>query len=223
MPCLGPNQIKPNIIFGTGRSSGTLFFKQVIIMSLTINAVERKEEGKGASRRLRKTNLVPGVIYGGSAEPQSIAFADNELKKAIENQEFFTSVIEIKIGAKKQKAIVKALQRHPASPEVLHVDLLRVEKDRAITTRVPLNFVNAASSEGVKSQGGRLTVDARLAEVRCLPDNLPAALEVDCSKAQLGDIYHLSDVQLPKGVELIALLKGSDHNQPIGRVDKSKR
>jgi len=191
-------------------------------MSLTINAVTRTQEGKGASRRLRKENLIPGVIYGGKTDPQSVSFAENELKKAIENQDFFTSVIEVTVDGKKQKAIVKALQRHPASPAVMHIDLLRVDKARTLTTRVPLSFVGAESSDGVKSQGGRLTVEAKLAEVRCLPANLPAVLEIDCSNAQLGDVYHLSDVQLPKGVELISLLKGSDHNQPIGRVDKPK-
>ena len=191
-------------------------------MSLTINAVARSQEGKGASRRLRKENLVPGVIYGGKKGAKSISFANNELKKAIENQDFFTSIIEVTIDGKAEKVIVKALQRHPATPDVMHIDLLRVEKSRTITTRIPLNFINAATSEGVKSQGGRLTVDTKLAQVRCLPANLPAALEVDCTEAQLGTIYHLSDVNLPKGVELVALLKGSDHNQPIGRVDKAK-
>lgn len=192
-------------------------------MSLTISAVARTEEGKGASRRLRKANQVPGVIYGGKKKPQSITFAENELKKATENQEFFTSVIDVEIDGKAQKVIVKALQRHPASPSVMHVDLLRVEKSRPLTTRIPLNFVGAATSEGVKNQGGRLTIEAKLAEVRCLPANLPATLEVDCSTAQLGQIYHLSDVELPKGVELVALAKGNDHNQPIARIDKSKR
>jgi len=191
-------------------------------MTLSINAVARSEEGKGASRRLRLANLVPAVIYGGEAAPQSITFAANELKKITENQDFFTTVVEVVTDGKAEKVIVKALQRHPASPAVMHVDLLRVDEARVITTRIPLSFVGAATSEGVKSQGGRLSVEAKLAEVRCLPSKLPAALEIDCSKAQLGDIYHLSDAQLPEGVELVALLKGSDHNQPIGRIGKAK-
>jgi large subunit ribosomal protein L25 len=192
-------------------------------MSLTITAIARENEGKGASRRLRKTGLVPGVIYGGSSEPKSIAFAVNELNKAIEDAAFFTSVIEISIDGAKEKAIMKALQRHPARPEVLHLDLLRVEDNIRITTRVPLKFAGAATSDGVKTQGGRLVIEAKLAEVRCLPGNLPAELIVDCAKAQLGDIFHLSDAILPEGVELVSLLKGEDHNQPIGRIDKSKR
>ena len=192
-------------------------------MTLSINAVARSEEGKGASRRLRLANKVPAVIYGGDTAPQSITFADNELKKISQNQDFFTTVVEVVTDGKAEKVIVKALQRHPASPAIMHVDLLRIDEARVITTRIPLNFVGAASSEGVKSQGGRLSVEAKLAEVRCLPANLPAALEVDCTKAQLGDIYHLSDAQLPEGVELVSLLKGSDHNQPIGRIGKAKK
>jgi len=191
-------------------------------MTLSINAVARSEEGKGASRRLRLANLVPAVIYGGETAPQSITFAVNELKKITENQDFFTTVVEVVTDGKAEKVIVKALQRHPASPAVMHLDLLRVDESRVITTRIPLNFVGAATSEGVKSQGGRLSVEAKLAEVRCLPSKLPATLDIDCSKAQLGDIYHLSDAQLPEGVELVALLKGSDHNQPIGRIGKAK-
>jgi large subunit ribosomal protein L25 len=192
-------------------------------MTLSINAVARSEEGKGASRRLRLANKVPAVIYGGDAAPQSITFAENELKKITENQDFFTTVVEVVTDGKAEKVIVKALQRHPASPAVMHVDFLRVDEARVITTRIPLNFVGAATSEGVKSQGGRLSVEAKLAEVRCLPGNLPASLDVDCSKAQLGDIFHLSDAQLPEGVELVALLKGNDHNQPIGRIGKAKK
>ena len=192
-------------------------------MTLSINAVARSEEGKGARRRLRLANKVPAVIYGGDTAPQSITFADNELKKISQNQDFFTTVVEVVTDGKAEKVIVKALQRHPASPAIMHVDLLRIDEARVITTRIPLNFVGAASSEGVKSQGGRLSVEAKLAEVRCLPANLPAALEVDCTKAQLGDIYHLSDAQLPEGVELVSLLKGSDHNQPIGRIGKAKK
>lgn len=192
-------------------------------MSLSINAVARSQEGKGASRRLRNEGLVPAVIYGGDAEAVSVAFKDNELVKAVATPGFLTGLVEVTVDGKAQKVLVKALQRHPASGDVMHMDLQRVQEDKAITTRVPLNFINAAQSDGVKNQGGRLTVEAKLAEVRCLPANLPEALTVDVIKGQLGDIFHLSDAQLPEGVELVALLKGEDHDQPIGRIGKAKR
>ncbi|MBM6551599.1 50S ribosomal protein L25/general stress protein Ctc [Marinomonas ostreistagni] len=191
-------------------------------MSLVLNAVARKEEGKGASRRLRNQGLVPAVVYGGNAEPVSITFKENEVNKTV-GTEFLTSVVTITVDGAEEKAIVKALQRHPASGDVMHIDLLRVQEDKKIVTRVPLNFVNASKSEGVKSQGGRLVVEAKLAEVRCFPQDLPQALTVDTIEGQLGQIFHLSDAQLPEGVELVALLKGEDHDQPIARIGKAKR
>lgn len=192
-------------------------------MTLSINAVARNLEGKGASRRLRKEGQVPAVIYGGDVAPQSVSFKDNELLKAVSTPGFLTSLVEVSVEGKTEQVLVKALQRHPASGEVMHMDLQRAQADKVITTRVPLNFINAAKSEGVSKQGGRLTIEAKLAEVRCLPANLPEALTIDCINGQLGQIFHLSDAQLPEGVELVALLKGEDHDQPIGRIDKSKR
>ncbi|SBS26741.1 50S ribosomal protein L25 [Marinomonas spartinae] len=192
-------------------------------MTLSINAVARTNEGKGASRRLRNEGLVPAVIYGAGVEPKSVAMKDNEVLKAVGTPGFLTSVVEVVVEGTTEKVIVKALQRHPSTGDVMHIDLLRVSEDKVITTRIPLKFINAAKSEGVKSQGGRLTVEAKLAEVRCLPANLPAELVVDTIDGQLGQIFHLSDAILPEGVELVSLLKGEDHNQPIGRIDKSKR
>lgn len=192
-------------------------------MSQVLNATARNEEGKGASRRLRNLGLVPAVVYGGEAAPVSISFKNNEVAKAVENTAFLTSVVKIAVDGAEQDVLVKSLQRHPASGEVMHVDLLRVEADKKIVTRIPLEFVNAANAVGVKAQGGRLQVEAKLAEVRCLPKDLPASLTVDVLNGQLGEIFHLSDAQLPEGVELVALLKGEDHNQPIARIGKAKR
>lgn len=191
-------------------------------MSQVLNAVSRKEEGKGASRRLRLEGLVPAVVYGGNKDAVSVTFKSNEVAKAT-NTSFLTSIVTIAVDGAEEKVIVKALQRHPASGDVMHIDLQRVAEDQKIVTRVPLNFTNASKSEGVKSQGGRLSVEAKLAEVRCLPQNLPASLEVDTIKGQLGDIFHLSDAKLPEGVELVALLKGEDHDQPFARIGKAKR
>ncbi|ADZ92190.1 50S ribosomal protein L25/general stress protein Ctc [Marinomonas mediterranea] len=192
-------------------------------MTVIIEAAPRSEEGKGASRRLRKQGLVPAVIYGGETEAQSVTFKNNELVKAVANVAFLTSVVEVSVDGAAQKVLVKSLQRHPSTGDVMHVDLLRIAEDKTIATRIPLEFVNAEKSEGVKAQGGRLSVEAKLAEVRCLPKDLPASLIVDAIDGQLGQIFHLSDAQLPEGVELVALLKGGDHNQPIARIGKAKR
>ncbi len=191
-------------------------------MTLFINAVIRTHEGKGASRRLRKNGLVPAVIYGSDVESKSVTFKNNELFKAVTTPGFLTSIVEISVDGKSEQVLVKALQRHPATDEIIHMDLLRVSEKQVITTRVPLKFVNGAKSEGVKSQGGRLSIEEKAAEIRCLPESLPTELIVDIINGQLGDVFHLSDITLPVGVELVALLKGKNHNQPIGRIDKSK-
>ena len=192
-------------------------------MSVVLNASVRNEEGKGASRRLRLQGLVPAVVYGGNADPVSVTFKGNEVVKAVKDAAFLTTVVKVSVDGAEQEVIVKSLQRHPATGDVMHIDLLRVESETKIVTRVPLSFVNASKSEGVKSQGGRLQVEAKLAEVRCLPKDLPAALIIDAIDGQLGQIFHLSDAQLPDGVELVALLKGEDHDQPIARIGKAKR
>ncbi|WP_421849045.1 50S ribosomal protein L25/general stress protein Ctc [Marinomonas sp.] len=192
-------------------------------MSLSINAVARTQEGKGASRRLRNEGLVPAVIYGGETAPVSISFKDNELLKAVATPGFLTGLVEVTVEGKTEQVLVKALQRHPSTGAVMHMDLQRAQADKVITTRVPLTFINAAQSDGVSKQGGRLTVESKLAEVRCLPANLPEVLTVDVIKGQLDQIFHLSDVILPEGVELVSLLKGEDHDQPIARIGKSKR
>ena len=192
-------------------------------MSVSINAVARTQEGKGASRRLRNEGLVPAVIYGGETAPVSISLKDNELLKAVGTPGFLTGLVEVTVEGKTEQVLVKALQRHPSTGAVMHMDLQRAQADKVITTRVPLSFINAAQSEGVSKQGGRLTVESKLAEVRCLPANLPAVLTVDVIKGQLDQIFHLSDVILPEGVELVSLLKGEDHDQPIARIGKSKR
>ncbi|CUB03086.1 50S ribosomal protein L25/general stress protein Ctc [Marinomonas fungiae] len=192
-------------------------------MSQVLNASVRNEEGKGASRRLRIAGFVPAVIYGGNTDAVSVTFKNNEVAKAVESTAFLTGVVKVSVDGTEQEVIVKSLQRHPASGEVMHIDLQRVDSATKLVTRVPLEFVNAAKSDGVKNQGGRLQVEAKLAEVRCLPKDLPASLIVDVVNGQLGEIFHLSDAQLPEGVELVALLKGEDHNQPIARIGKAKR
>lgn len=192
-------------------------------MSQVLNASVRNEEGKGASRRLRIAGFVPAVIYGGNTDAVSVTFKNNEVAKAVESTAFLTGVVKVAVDGAEQEVIVKSLQRHPASGEVMHIDLQRVDSAAKLVTRVPLEFVNAAKSDGVKNQGGRLQVEAKLAEVRCLPKDLPASLIVDVINGQLGEIFHLSDAQLPEGVELVALLKGEDHNQPIARIGKAKR
>lgn len=170
----------------------------------------RNEFGKGASRRLRRTgNKVPAIIYGGGEPAAAVAFDHNQLSKALENEAFYSHILTIQIDGKKQKAVLKDLQRHPYKPRILHMDLLRITGKEKITMQVPLHFVGEQSAPGVKA-GGIISHLLTTVEVRCLPDNLPEYIEVDLSNLALDDAIHLSNMKLPKGVELVALAHHND-------------
>ncbi len=184
-----------------------------------INAVARTDEGKGASRRLRREGLVPGIVYGGDKrkKPVAISIPNNELIKDIQDESFFSSILTIKLDGKEDKVIIKDLQRHPARPEVLHADFQRVTKSTKIKITVPLSFQNFEASAASKA-AAKFAVEKNTAQILCLADNLPEALVVDLSNAELGQVLHLSDISLPEGVEIVALRRGSDHDQGIGYV-----
>lgn len=184
-----------------------------------INAVAREDEGKGASRRLRREGLVPGIVYGGDKrkKPVAISIPNNELIKDLQDQSFFSSILTVKLDGKEDKVIIKDLQRHPARPEILHADFQRVTKTTQIKITVPLAFVNFEQSAASKG-AAKFAVEKNTAEILCLADNLPEALTVDLSNAADGQVLHLSDISLPEGVEIVALRRGADHDQGIGYV-----
>ncbi|WP_372831695.1 50S ribosomal protein L25/general stress protein Ctc [Pontibacterium sp.] len=184
-----------------------------------INAVAREDEGKGASRRLRRAGLVPGIIYGGDKrkKPAAISIPNNELIKDIQDETFFSSILTIKLDDKEEKVIIKDLQRHPARPEVLHADFQRITKTTQIKIVVPLQFANFEKSAAAKASA-KFAVEKNTVEVLCLADKLPEALIVDMENAELGQVLHLSDISMPEGVEIVALRRGSDHDQGIGYV-----
>lgn len=160
------------------------------------------QQGKGASRRLRKENLIPAIIYGGNDEPVSICVKINELVKALSNEAFFSSVIAINLDGKDQEVIIKALQRHPAKGFPLHVDFQRIVRGQAMNFHVPVHVVNEDTSVGKKA-GGILTTLVNDIEVSCLPRNLPEAIEIDVAKLEIGESIHLSDVKLPAELTLV--------------------
>lgn len=184
--------------------------------NFTLNAQARADElqGKGASRRLRREARVPAIIYGGDAAPASVTLELRELVKVLEDNAFFSSVITIDVDGTKQQAIIKALQRHPAKNTPMHADFLRVKKGEEITVRVPLNFLNQETAKGVKA-GGIVSFQATEVEVHTLPKNLPESIDVDLAALEIGDVVHLSDLKLPKGVSLTALEQGDDHNLAV--------
>jgi large subunit ribosomal protein L25 len=188
-----------------------------------INAELRGDEGKGASRRLRRlSNLVPAIIYGGKKNPVSIQMPHKDLIKQLENEAFYSHVITINIGDKSESVILKDLQRHPARIEVMHADFLRVSKTKKLTMKAPLHFINEDTAKGVKDQGGVISHAMSDVEVSCLPGDIPEFIEVDLADVELGQTIHISDIKLPKGVTSVALTHGEDHDLPIASINKPK-
>lgn len=176
-----------------------------------LTAEPRHAQGKGASRRLRRlTGKVPAILYGGGESPIPLTFNQNELRKALENEAFYSHILTIHLEGKPQKAVLKALQRHPYKREVLHLDLLRITGKEKIHMQVPLHFKGEDIAPGVKVSNGVISHLLATVEVRCLPDNLPEYIEVDVSGLKLDETMHLSHLKLPKGVELVALVHGDD-------------
>jgi large subunit ribosomal protein L25 len=167
-------------------------------------------QGKGASRRLRRSGKVPAILYGGHNEPRQIILDHQNLLTLLVNERFFSTILELKIKGEKHAAIVKDVQRHPAKNQILHMDLQRVLENEAIRMQIPLHFKGAAGSPGVKTQGGIVSHLLNLVQVMCLPKDLPEYLELDLSAMEINDIKRLSDIPLPAGVTLVDLAHGRD-------------
>lgn len=168
---------------------------------LEVVAQPRSDTGKGASRRLRRTGLVPGIVYGANAEPTMISVRHNELERQLDYETFYSSLLDLKLGDQTTKVVLKDLQRHPAKPFLLHVDFLRVSSDEKLRLTIPIHFLNQESCPGVKL-GGKVSHNVTEIEVSCLPADLPEYLAVDMAEMNQGDIVHVSELKLPPNVEL---------------------
>ena len=179
----------------------------------------RTDTGKGASRRLRRLhNAVPAVLYGADKEPVPLTIDHDAILHATENEAFFSHIITLNVGKKKERAVIKDLQRHPARPVILHADFLRVSEGSAIQVRVPLHFINEEKCVGVKTGGGRILKSMTEIEVTCLPKDLPEYIEVDMLEVELGHTVHLSDISLPEGVSSVALSHGKESDHSVATV-----
>lgn len=174
-------------------------------------AETRKDQGKGASRRLRRLAArVPGIMYGAGKTPTPIHVGLKELSKALENESFYSHILTIVLDGKAEKAVLRDMQRHPVKNIPTHIDLQRVDENVKLTMRVPLHFINEDICHGVKEQGGEIHHDLSDVEVSCLPKHLPEFLSVDMAAVNMGNHVHLSDIKLPEGVTLVQLAHGHD-------------
>lgn len=178
----------------------------------TFIATARNDLGKGASRRLRRANQhIPAIIYGGEAAPLSISVEQREFYRILELEEsIYTSVLNLNVDGKPQQVILKDMQRHPFKPTVMHLDFQRVDSTHKVTVHVPLHFLNEATCVGVKQQGGLIQHLLNEVEISALPQDLPASLDIDVAALEIGQTIHLTDLQLPKGVSIVALAHGGD-------------
>ena len=185
----------------------------------------RKDEGKGASRRLRRTGSVPAVVYGGGKlDPVSIQIAHKDVYMASQNEWFYSAIIDLSLGGDVQKVLLRDMQRHPFKQQILHLDFLRINEDEAIRVRVPLHFINQESSPAGKTGGAIIMHEMTEVEISCFPKDLPEFIEVDLAELKVDDIIHLSGLKLPKGTEIVELKLGKEHDiavviAKLGRVE----
>jgi large subunit ribosomal protein L25 len=175
----------------------------------------REDQGKGASRRLRHQGKVPAIIYGAGRPPRALVFDHNRVILKLENESFYSSILNIKVGEKSQAAILKDVQRHPARPQVMHMDFQRIVEDEEIKMLVPIHFDGEDVAPGVKEGGGKVSHLITELEIVCLPKHLPEYLEIDVSELELDAMLKMSDVKLPEGVSVPALAQGEEADRPV--------
>lgn len=174
--------------------------------------------GRGGSRRLRHAEKVPAIMYGAGHEPMMLEITHKELARKLENDAFYSHILTLKIGNKEHKAVLRDLQRHPARNRLIHADFQSVSDTQRITMHVPLHFIGAELSPGVKTQGGVVSHLMNSVEVRCLAKDLPEFIPADMSGLNLHQSIHLSDLKVPPGVQILALIQGADHDLPVASV-----
>ncbi|VFN02985.1 MAG: LSU ribosomal protein L25P [Candidatus Kentron sp. G] len=175
----------------------------------------REEIGSRVSRRMRRANSIPAVLYGAKKSSLSLSVDSNELKKKLENESFSAHILNLNVKGQKEPAILKAIQRHPVNSQVIHLDFQRVSESQQIQLRIPIHFVNEDISPA-KKRGALINHLITEVDVSCLPRDLPEAITVDVSGIQLGQSLHLSELTLPEGISLVSLSHGAD--QPVATV-----
>lgn len=189
--------------------------------SISLDTQTRSDFGKGASRRLRREELIPAIVYGGGSDPAAVTVEQRVIKKYLNNDAFYSAVLNLNVDGKREKVILRDLQHHPYKSIIMHIDFLRVRSDQEITVRVPLHFIGEEECVGVKEGGALSRIDVEI-EVACLPGDLPEYIEVDVSALELGSSIHMSEVTLPENVRSVALSHGEDHDRAIVSVHATR-
>lgn len=180
-------------------------------------AESRGKPGKSSARAARRQGKVPAIIYGGESTPEMLVLDHNEVVKHLAHEAVYSHILDVIVAGKAQKAILKAVQRHPAKPKVLHMDFQRVSANEKIRVQVPLHFVNEETSVGAKL-GGVVMHNLVDIEVTCMPQDLPEYVEVDLTNLDVGESLHISQLNAPKGIEFVALSHAGGHEADVAVV-----
>ncbi|HEX5962001.1 MAG TPA: 50S ribosomal protein L25/general stress protein Ctc [Rhodanobacteraceae bacterium] len=180
-----------------------------------ITAERRADQGKGASRRLRRAGKVPAVVYGAGQPAENIQFDHLNLSLAVRNDWFASSILDLLVDGNRQKVLLRDLQKHPVKPQMLHLDFLRIDEAKPIRVYVSIRFLNKDKSPAAKTSGVVISHNITEVEVACLPKDLPEHIDLDLGNLDLGDVLHLSDLKLPEGVEIPELKLGKEYDHTV--------
>jgi len=192
-----------------------------MVGSFDFEAELRTATGKGDARRARRLGKIPAIVYGGGAAPVQLNLSHHRVVKALENEAVYSHILTLKYDGKEDKAILKAVERHPSRPIIMHMDFQRVSDTDKLRVHVPLHFVNQDISVGVK-KGGVINHNMVEVEVVCLPKDLPEFIEVDMALIDVGGLVHLSDLKLSAGVELVELIHGAEHDLAVASIHAAR-
>ena len=169
---------------------------------MKVIATTRNVQGTGASRRLRRADKLPGIVYGGKEPATPIELEHNPIFYALRKEKFHASILTMELDGKEELVVLRAFQMHPYKPQVMHIDFQRIAADEKVTMRVPLHFHGEEESPAVKVSKAMISHAASYFEVTCLPKLLPEFISVDLSAMEVGTTFHASNLQLPEGVNV---------------------
>jgi len=187
---------------------------------INVLATSRSVFGKGASRRLRRENLVPAILYGADEDPAPISLKHNEVLKHLSSDAFYSQLLMLSVdGGEPVRTLLRDVQRHPFRQQILHLDFQRVVAGAELQVTVPIHYLGEDVCPGVKLDNGMVSHNDTEVTVACLPRNIPEFVEVDMSEMKVGDSAHLSDIKLPEDVRIPDLTeKGDDSDRAIASV-----
>lgn len=180
-----------------------------------ITAERRADQGKGASRRLRRAGKVPAVVYGAGQAAENIQFDHLKLSLVAKNDWFSSAILDLLVEGRRQKVLLRDVQKHPVKPQLLHLDFLRIDESKPVRVYVSIRFLNQEKSPAGKASGVVISHNITEVEVSCLPKDLPEHIDLDLGELKLGDVVHMSDLKLPAGVEIPELKLGREYDHTI--------